>query len=349
MDRRTFLKGAGVGALGLAATRTLRALAKEAPAAKPLNWAWGRIRGDWDADRTARYYDSLVEAGIGAVLLAGRVDADAIRLARARDVQIHHWRWTLCRGGKLVTEHPEWYAVNRKGESTAEKPPYVGYYRFLCPSREDVVEYLVKDYVEAAAREGLDGVHLDYVRYPDVILPRALWKKYDLVQDTELPQFDYCYCDVCRTAFKAAHGEDPLALPDPPASATWRQWRFDRVTRIVNEIAKAVRPLGRQLTAAVFPTPTIARRLVRQDWTRWDLDAVLPMTYHHFYEKPVSWLEEAVREGVAGLAGERPLYPGLYVSALGDDGDYAAAVEAVRAGGASGIALFGGIRPIPPQ
>ena len=350
MDRRSFLKSAGAGALGLAAARPLRALAEEAPVApvqKPRNWAWGRILPDWDADRTARSYDDAVESGIGAVVMGGRVDDDAIRLARARDVQIHHWRWTLCRGGKLVEEHPEWYAVNRKGESTADKPPYVRYYHFLCPSRDEVVEYLVKDYAEASAREGLAGVHLDYVRYPDVILPRALWKKYDLVQDTELPAFDYCYCAVCRKAFQAAHGEDPLALPDPPASETWRRWRLDRVTRLVNEIAKVVKPLGKQLTAAVFPTPTIARRLVRQDWPRWDLDAVLPMAYHTFYEQPVAWIEDAVREGVTALAGKRPLYPGLYLPVLADDADDAAAVAAARAGGASGIALFGGLRRIP--
>lgn len=350
MDRRTFLKGAGAGALGLAAGRPLRALAEEAPAgpaAKPLNWTWGRILADWDADRTARYLDEVAEAGIGAVLMGGRLDGDAICLAHARGLEIHHWRWTLCRRGKLLQEHPEWYAVNRKGESTAEKPPYVPYYRFLCPTRDEVVEYLVKDYARVAAREGLDGVHLDYVRYPDVILPRALWKKYDLVQDEELPAFDTCYCEVCRKAFRDEHGEDPLALPDPPASEAWRQFRLDRLTRLVNEIAKVVKPLGRQLTAAVFPTPAIARRLVRQDWTRWDLDAVLPMVYHTFYEQPVAWIEEAVREGVTALAGKRALVPGLYLPALKDEAVYRAAVQAARDGGATSVALFGGVRKIP--
>ena len=273
---------------------------------------------------------------------------DTVRLARARGLAVHHWRWALCRGGALVREHPEWYAVNRKGVSTAEKPPYVHYYRFLCPSREEVVDHLVKDYVRAASREGLAGVHLDYIRYPDVILPRALWQKYDLVQDRELPAFDYCYCTACRQGFAKEHGVDPLELPDPPASAAWRRWRWDRVTRIVDAVVEAVRPLGKQVTAAVFPTPAIARRLVRQDWTRWDLDAVLPMTYHSFYEKPVGWIEEAVREGVEALGGKRPLYPGLSLSALKTGEAYEAAVVAARAGGASGIALFGGLRRIPP-
>lgn len=346
MDRRAFLRRAGAGVLGLAASRPLRALAEEA-SPKPLNWAWGTVRKDWDADRTARYLDEVAAADVGAMLLRGRIDEDVMRRAHERDLQVHLWRWTLCRGGALLREHPEWYAVNRKGESAADKPAYVNYYHFLCPSRDEVVEYLVNDYETVVSRDGVDGVHLDYVRYPDVILPRALWKKYGLVQDTELPAFDYCYCEVCREGYRKEHGADPLELPDPPASETWRQWRLDRVTRLVNAIAEAVKARKKVLSAAVFPTPAIARRLVRQDWTRWNLDAVMPMTYQNFHEKDVSWIEEAVREGVQGLAGKRPLYPALYVSHLKGEGEFETAVAGARAAGASGIALFGGLRRIP--
>ena len=30
----------------------------------------------------------------------------------------------------------DWYAINRLGESALEKPAYVEYYKFLCPSKE---------------------------------------------------------------------------------------------------------------------------------------------------------------------------------------------------------------------
>lgn len=33
---------------------------------------------------------------------------------------------------ELLDKHPDWYAVNRKGESCHDKPAYVDYYRFLC-------------------------------------------------------------------------------------------------------------------------------------------------------------------------------------------------------------------------
>ena len=121
--------------------------------------------------------------------------------------------------GSALEEHPEWYAVNRRGESTAEKSPYVPYYRFLCPSRGAVGEFLAQQFRELT-RLPVQGLHFDYIRYPDVILPVALWSKYNLVQDREYPEFDFCYCDVCRASFKRQEGIDPLGLDDPSQHST---------------------------------------------------------------------------------------------------------------------------------
>ena len=206
---------------------------------------------------------------------------------------------------------------------------------------------LAQQVAQLAECDYLDGVHLDYVRYPDVILPVGLWEKYNLIQDKELPEFDFCYCEVCRRAFRELTGQDPLELPDPTADPRWRRYRFDTITRLVNELVDVVHARGKQITAAVFPTPTIARRLVRQDWPQWELDAVLPMLYHHFYEQPIAWIEASVAEGVNALPANRPLYAGLYLPALENDEDFDRAVQHALAGGAQGVALFGGVRRVP--
>ena len=164
----------------------------------------------------------------------------------------------------------------------------------MCPSRDEVREYL-RTVAGLAAVDNLGSVHLDYIRYPDVILPIALWPKYNLVQDKEYPDFDFCYCDVCRARFRAQSGLDPKELPDPAANQAWLQYRYDTITRVVAEMADVVHARGKRLTAAVFPTPAIARRLVRQDWTKWNVDAVLPMVYNGFYKEDVPWIERARR------------------------------------------------------
>ncbi len=345
MRRRTFLQLLGVGSLSLSQVGRVLAATGQ-PAAE--HWTWLNLRNEkTPADRQRRFAE-IRTAGIGSILLGGAT-AENCRLARAEGLEVHAWTWTMCRGGEeMLAQNPDWYVVSREGKSAADQPPYVPYYHFLCPSRPEVRQHLHETFAEAAATDGLTGVHMDYIRYPDVILPRALWSKYDLVQNEELPPYDFCYCGVCREQFRSRHGVDPLELPDPPTHELWRQYRWDSITAVVNDLVGVINTAGKLATAAVFPSPTIARRLVRQDWPAWNLDAVLPMVYHSFYEQDPAWIEPTVREGVAALPAERPLYAGLYLPALQSEGDFKRAVEAACHGGARGVALFGGVRAVPP-
>ena len=58
--------------------------------------------------------------------------------------------------------------------------------------------------------EGLASVHLDYVRYPDVILGDDLQPKYNIVQDTELPEYDYDYHPIAIEKFEEIFNKNPL-------------------------------------------------------------------------------------------------------------------------------------------
>ncbi len=348
MNRRSFIAKVSQSALGASAASLLAGetnAPKSDPQRRMKNWIWTDGGERTEPAEQERRFKRFREAGIHAVLFSS-FNPDVLARAKAQGLETHAWTWALCRGDKeLLEKHPDWYDVNRRGDSAADKPAYVGYYHFLCPSREEVRDYLAKIVTDLGDTADLDGIHLDYIRYPDVILPVALWKKYNLVQNEELPQFDYCYCEVCRSAFKRQTGEDPLRLPDPPAQAAWRQYRYDSVTRLVNHLVGVGHGKGKQMTAAVFPTPTLARKLVRQDWVRWNLDAVLPMVYHSFYNEKPEWIEGAVREGVGALPKDRPLYAGLYLPDL-SGADFNRAVDFAMAGGAKGVSLFGGLRTV---
>jgi uncharacterized lipoprotein YddW (UPF0748 family) len=336
MNRREFL---GVVAAGLAVP------AERARQAKPRplkNWAW--MRGEVkNVDEWRRTLAGLKASGFDAILIGGGSDfyRKHAPLVRQEGLELHAWMFTMMRG-ENVEPHPEWYAVSRSGVSTAKKPPYVDYYKFMCPSRDEVRSYLRGVVREIASVDGLTSVHLDYIRYPDVILPVALWPKYDLVQDREYPDFDFCYCEVCRERFRRKSGLDPKSLDDAPADDAWRQYRYDTITEVVGMLAGEARAAGKQITAAVFPTPRIARTLVRQDWTTWDVDALLPMVYHGFYKEGVAWIEKATREGVDALAGSRVrLYAGLYVPDL-PPRELASAAQRAIDGGAHGVSAFQG-------
>lgn len=265
----------------------------------------------------------------------------AIEMAHKHGLELHAWQAIMRHyNDSLLTNHPDWYTISRDGQSTATHPPYVDYYKWLCPTKQPVRDYLVNFVQEIAAIPNIDGVHLDYIRHSDVILPIQLWEKYDLVMDKEYPEFDFCYCDDCVKRFKAEQGVDAGTFGDQaPDNTEWRQFRYDMITEVVDLLTKAVHDKGTKITAAVFPTPAIASKLVRQEWNKWHLDAYYPMNYNSFYEEKATWVEGACQEGTEALAGTAPLYSGLFIPALNPD-DLRTAIRGSRKGGASGICIF---------
>jgi uncharacterized lipoprotein YddW (UPF0748 family) len=185
----------------------------------------------------------------------------------------------------------------------------------------------------------VDGVHLDYIRFIDVILPRGLWSKYNIVQDREYAQYDFCYCSVCADKFKRQSGIDPRQLRDPAESIEWREFRWNAISEMVTLLGQAAHAHNKKITAAVFATPTLARQFVRQAWDTWPVDAVFPMLYHNFYEQDVDWIGRGAREGVVALQGRIPLYAGLFLPRL-EPTELSRAISLCREAGAGGVALF---------
>jgi uncharacterized lipoprotein YddW (UPF0748 family) len=260
-------------------------------------------------------------------------------LAAAHGLEVHAWMWTMpCLQTDVISDHPDWYNVNARGESAVDKPAYVSYYKFLDPARPEVREYVRGTVQELAAIKGLAGVHLDYVRYPDAILPSGLWTKYGIVQDRVYPPYDYGYTEYSRHAFKTKFGVDPLELDDPESNHDWLQYRLDAVVDMVNEyLVPAAHAGGKVITAAVFPGPSRARTMVRQDWGRFKLDAFLPMLYQTFYEAGPEFVKTYTEEAVRTV--KQPVYSGLFVSPLSAD-DFTRTIDMALAGGATGVSIF---------
>jgi len=313
-----------------------------------LRWTWVHGGGDRNPAEWQAQYSRLADAGFHGVLVGGGDTAIHSEAAHAAGLEFHRWIWTLNRNGDewVKANHPEWFTVSRNGESSLERPPYVGYYKWLCPTRPEVRDYLRDSILEIAREPGVNGVQLDYIRHCDVILPRGLWAKYDLIQDREHPEFDFCYCDTCRESFASLHNMDPLDLPDPTTDEAWRRFRWDGVTAVVKTLAEAVHEEEKPISAAVFPTPAVARRLVRQAWDEWPVDAVFPMLYHSFYEEGLEWIGKGVEEGLAALAARDPtapspkqIYAGLYLPALSSE-ERIRATDLARDAGAQGVSFF---------
>ena len=302
------------------------------------NWMWMRINKDKSSEAYAEQFKLMKDCGISGVMFEG-YDERVYKLCHEAGLEAHYWKWTMNRG-EVMEKHPEWFAVNKKGESCYDKPAYVDYYRFLCPNHEGVAEYLAKDYVRIANLPYVDGVHLDYARFPDVVLPANLWKRYGIEQNQELPEYDYCYCDVCRKRFKELTGKDPMELQYPQQSQSWVNFRLDGITRVIDTITKALKADGKQVSSAVFPGPSMAKKMVRQDWGNWHLDAYFPMIYNGFYNEGPQWIGRSVKESVQTINGKANVYAGLFFPSIKDQ--FEEALDAAYDNGASGISFFDG-------
>jgi uncharacterized lipoprotein YddW (UPF0748 family) len=357
LDRRNFLKVVGLGSVTLAAGRfmpTLGPLFAQTASSKQKHWAWITRQFNPSVDGWKRHLAMLRESGINAILPEIYDSRHAffgskhlpvteerlekiLPLAKEAGLEVHAWMWSMpCNVEDVVANHPDWYVVNRKGESAVEKPAYVPYYKFLCSSHPEAQEFVRTTAKELSQYDGLAGVHFDYIRFPDVILPDGLQPKYGIVQDREYPEYDYCYCSLCRHDFEQETGMDPMKLDDPAASDAWKNFRYGRIRHLVNDILiPTVHEQKKLASAAVFPN----WQNVRQEWSTWHLDAALPMLYHRFYYKGIDWIGEQTKKEVERMQNHAPIYSGIFASMLKPE-EMQQAVDTCLKAGAGGVALF---------
>ena len=213
-------------------------------------YAWDSFSKESTDEDLKNHFNDLKNKGIDGLMYSAGHDPEVYKrvgaIAKNAGLEFHTWIPTMVQHTNPKLK-PEWYAVNRKGESAFDKPAYVSHYQFLCPSKEGTYNFLENLYGSIADLEEVDGIHLDFIRFPDVILARGLWEKYGLVMDVEHPQFDYCYCNDCVNNFKDASGIDIMSVEDPSEVEEWKQFRYDLITNVVNKLAKMVHSKNKEI------------------------------------------------------------------------------------------------------
>lgn len=252
----------------------------------------------------------------------------------------------------IVHQHPEWLMVPRPlAEDLASMSPRDSRYLrqlsdyarahsdrvegiFLSPVHEGVVEHVTRVIGDIASRYDVDGIHLDYIRFPN-------------------DQFDYSAAtleafraEITKRSTSAERNEYAQRARGRPLFYTemfpqgWQEFRRSRLTELLVKIRstlKARRPRA-MLSAAVFPDANDAAARRFQDWGGWLesglLDAVCPMAYT---TDPA--LFRAQIANVEHLAGRRPVWAGIGAYQLSPT----ATIENIRVArqlGAEGVVLF---------
>ena len=303
------------------------------------------------------WFDStLADAGpwVAARERAGGDPLEALlAAAHARGLRVHAWVNALSlsgrRDGPLLRElGPGAVLVDQSGRSLLDypdldvPPPDRNYYRlgtpaiWLDPGAPGVADRLVATLAELAAHHpALDGIHLDYIRYPDVI-PFVPGTRFGV-------GLDFGHGPATRDRFRRETGLEPPSPPDHLGNAdAWDAWRRDRVTALVagiGEAARRARP-GLEMSAAVWAYADRAYLSLGQDWRRWLEDGLLDFAVAMAYTQDDRLFRYQAEElAHAGRPGATWLGVGAWLFAASPE-RAVAQLRLAREAGAAGDSLF---------
>jgi uncharacterized lipoprotein YddW (UPF0748 family) len=246
--------------------------------------------------------------------------AACVNAAHARGVQVHVWKvnWNL--SGAPQSFINSLRAANRTQVSRSGQP-----IDWLCPSHLDNFALETNSMLEVVRNYDVDGIHFDYIRYPDS---------------------DNCYCTGCGTRFQTQTGNVVTNWPaDVLATGALRtaflNWRREQITRLVAAVhagAKALKP-GVQVSAAVFSDAPSAFDGVGQDWRRGMDDGIVDFLCPMDYTTSLNQFTSLVAQQCAYAAGRVPIYPGIGAYVLESDA-VLAQLQETRAAHTGGFIIF---------
>ena len=311
----------------------------------PMFWTWLE---DIPSVNVEAAFAHMEEAGLDAVMLHAASVEDYVKdveLAKKHGIKVYAWVWTLNPPRQerptMLQEHPDWFSVNRNGESVADVKAYVNSYKFLCPALPEVREYLARKVEEICAIDGVEGICLDYCRLIDCVLPISLAYNYNLRQDTEVwAEYDYGYHPAMIEKFMKEYGYDPRELQDPSRDEKWCAFRSAQITEVANIMCEVAHKAGKKVTASPFAAAGLANFMVFQDWPKWNLDMVHPMAYTDFYTMDPSFARDATLSNIKAAGPEVTVMCGVDTELGGAPEFIFDKMDAAFGAGAKGISLY---------
>lgn len=331
------------------AVRQLLALAysrAQRPPERELRAVWdhdgvGWYPGDWD--RTARelkeagfntlfvntlwaglahYPSAVVPSSFTAQRFGDQMKA-ASEAARRHGLALHAWV-VLWQVGNAPAE----FQARLRKEGRLQQDASGATVTWLNPAMPANQQHLLAAIEELARTYDVDGIHLDYVRYPSA---------------------QACYAPASRQAFETWLGRSlgtwPAAVRSGTGLSEFRRWRAGIITDFVRQTRQRVRQVNPKLklSAAVWGGYPDIIQSIGQDWGLWlregYLDFVCPMNY-----ADDTYKFSALTQRQLALPGARGrVFPGIGVTASESQLRPDQVIEQIataRRLGASGFALY---------
>lgn len=240
----------------------------------------------------------------------------AIDEAHARGIALHAWvnvypgwRGTTppADARQLWNRHRDWFMVDPEGTVQRLNSHYV----WLSPTHPEVPGYLQGLFLELLARYKVDGIHLDYFRYPG-------------------PGFSYDAPSVVRFSLHN-NGCSPSEAPE-----AWDEWRRSALTRLLATLHGALQARWPHvvISSAVIADINNGRQLFFQDSHRWLALGIVDVIFPMIYTPDTTLFRRLTAEHLGDSKGKF-VCPGIDATA-----NWHAQVDIARRLGAPGFALF---------
>ena len=317
-----------------------------------------QVRGRGDA-----YYGSTIEPRAPELASKPSFDPLAAVIADAHAAGLHVHAWVAVNlvsssvslpasRDHVIYRAPEWLMVPRELAAEMKKidlrsPAYIGRLARWTRAHSSIVEGLYTSPLHPAAQDHtaavigeiakkypVDGIHLDYVRFPneDFDYSASAMEQFKAAVAPSLSEGE-------RRDAIAREALDPAAYPNL-FPERWSDFRRSRLTSLVTKIRTAVKTArpGVLVSAAVIPDAQQAYTSRLQDWRGWIdqslLDVVCPMAYT---TEPDIFLKQIT--AARAVAGSRPVWAGIGAYQL-SPAQTLANIAAANKLGVAGIILF---------
>jgi len=273
-----------------------------------FNVVFFQIRGNGDA-----FYNSHYEPW--SVLLTGKLGknpgwdplAFAIETAHQNGLELHAWINTFpaWRGTvpPQVTQpihpylaHPDWLVCDTNGKPMPMTDDYISF----SPGIPAVQDYLVKVVNDIVKHYDIDGLHFDYIRYPEGSVAQG-----------------YSHDKISLARFNSREGN--------PMHLAWDDWQREQLNVFIAKIYNSVTELKSnvKISAAVIgsynTSPWNGYSAVFQDARRWaeigKIDMLIPMAYYGHDRNEFNF-PLALKEWKSTIGHSRHLFPGIGAFAL---------------------------------
>lgn len=274
-------------------------------------------------------------------------DVDLLKIwlnaAHKRNMKLHVWFQTFYLGNDYVSpvpkimriKHPDW--LNRQhwcASAVVAQPSnaeHQGY--FLDPANPEVQEYLITLLKEIATNYDIDGINIDYIRYP-VAAPS---------NSPEYLAMSWGYTPYCMQEFKKLYGVMPTTiLPNTQNWKRWEEFRQNKLTEFVQKLDEVRNTRHRMLfSAVVFPDKEVSASIKLQDWGTWAknryFDAFTPL----FLSSNIDFTKKALREMKNITPPQVKIYAGLFTPfTQTDPTNLLLEIRATRELNADGVLIF---------